>query len=449
MNSLDNKIKQRFADEALAPSPASQDALWAAIDGQMSGRKRAGILWWTGGIFIAALSFVAAWYFITPASAQQLGKQGAGQEWAMAEGYAAAYSTNHVQVETASTAVEASTVPTDTQTDKYVSPVELDVRATHTPAVNTHLSNSDQPLTPQGGFSAKNTQGSTTSLAIETSLSNAAILRSEIAGSFESENFTADLLPLQTRVPNAFETLSAKGLMSQAKPLNATMQRPWNLRIHSGPNWSSVRYDSGEANDYQQADMGWGTGIGIDVPLKNKLGWTAGLDYNTYYHQFDFERTWQDSVILEDQVIETHINAITGDTVEVVYGDLMAIRTNYRRVLHHNKYQVLSIPLGARFETGQGGWTVGCAFEAVLHLRLQAQGRGLNPEGVVTEYSNDAAPQSSVALGWQVRPYLGVQLAPEWRAEVALRYGGFSNTFEGGKTSTRLGGMSLGLVRQF
>jgi len=486
MNPLEKHLKDRLADATAPVSPAGQDALWAAVEGGLDGRHNRGAFWFVlGGLFSIALSIVAVWYLRAPADTDQLApaqtiasntfKRSAQNT---SSGYSAllnedvALPSGEAAFQTVSGERGGTTASNDLTTSMLsgvagMQPLDTPQLDAPVVQVNTTAPNAETapPHTPAAPV-VQTVATSEVDNTADASRTPDATLAPPIAP-LNSTNPTPQT-PAATRSAADRTSPSPLSLLPLLQPdwtptalgadLIATAQdveqpaKSWAIRAYGGGTWSKVRYTgegTSDFNVFQRPDWGWSVGAAFQLDMSPGQRLEVGLGVNEFYHRFDYELTTVGEVLVENQLIETQINGITGDTVALIYGNVLATRTEYRRVLHHNRQRTFSVPVEWQWVSTSGRFEAGLGLGAVLHLQLDAAGRTLNAEGEVVYYTGTDAPQTAVSVSPRLRPFVGVTLSPSWRLDVAVPVGLQWGRYEDWGTRTTLGGLQLGLTRRF
>ncbi|HRG64568.1 MAG TPA: hypothetical protein PLV12_02125 [Saprospiraceae bacterium] len=131
----------------------------------------------------------------------------------------------------------------------------------------------------------------------------------------------------------------------------------------------------------------------------------TGFEYQNLWTRFDYrlEKTFNGPI--SNQLVEIHINALTGDST-FIYADTMISIKETRTIRHYNQLQVISIPFMAEYEKRVGQWSVLLAGGVAAHFRQSASGRTLLGNEIIG-YNNDQPIHSSF-LGISIRSQLGM-----------------------------------------
>lgn len=139
--------------------------------------------------------------------------------------------------------------------------------------------------------------------------------------------------------------------------------------------------------------------------LGKNLQLQTGFEYQKLWTRFDYrlEKTYNGPIT--NQVVEIHINAITGDST-FIYADTMLSIKETRTIRHYNRLQVISIPLMAEYEKRVGKWSLLASAGVAAHFRQSASGRTLLGNDIVA-YDNNQPIHTSF-LGLSIRSQLGM-----------------------------------------
>ena len=131
----------------------------------------------------------------------------------------------------------------------------------------------------------------------------------------------------------------------------------------------------------------------------------TGFEYQNLWTRFDYRLEKTSNGPITNQLVEIHINAITGDST-FIYADTMLNVKETRTIRHYNQLQVISIPLMAEYEKRVGQWSVLASAGLAAHFRQSASGRTLLGNDIIG-YNNDQPIHSSF-LGISIRSQLGM-----------------------------------------
>jgi len=197
----------------------------------------------------------------------------------------------------------------------------------------------------------------------------------------------------------------------------------FEVGLTNGINTLHVKHKS---NDYSDlADLknttekqDWGTSHGINAGLLFKDRWllNSGIEYHQLWSKFDYEEVKQIQVLKQNQLLRVWVDAMTGDTLNVLYGDTLVNAISTRTVIHHNSYQRFSVPLEIGIQKNIEKMTYGIKAGAVFNFTNQQSGKTFDQFGEIVSFDeNDATTLlKSFDIGLRISPFVGYQLSENW-----------------------------------
>lgn len=201
-----------------------------------------------------------------------------------------------------------------------------------------------------------------------------------------------------------------------------------NVRIFASTTWSDFNYLDSEHNELSEFNhymMGdWSLGGGCMVEFSAfRQSWGVGLGWNEYIHRLDYEHEETSVTTASNQLISVEINAITGDTIQFSYASMDLNQTTLRRVIHHNRFQTISIPIEWQKSFLKNRFSYGLGVGILAQIRSYASGRCFEDNGLISYYGKDDLSTSNLYLLPTLRTYMSYQFAPTWRIDLSARLG--------------------------
>jgi len=223
---------------------------------------------------------------------------------------------------------------------------------------------------------------------------------------------------LQPTIQPILELYENEGLKPQK-----SQHFQWNVGLTGGINTLRFNHQSDNYNDLADlknttAKQDLGTSYSINTGLVFKYRWllNSGLEYHQLWSKFDYEEVQEIQVLKEGQLLQVWVDAVTGDTLNALYGDTLVNATSTRTVLHHNQFQRVSIPLEIGMQETNGKFIYGITAGTVFNFTHKQSGRTLNKSGEMVDFNeNDTtAPYKSFDIGLRASPLMGYQLSENW-----------------------------------
>ena len=202
----------------------------------------------------------------------------------------------------------------------------------------------------------------------------------------------------------------------------------FNVRIFASTTWSDFNYldsehsELSQFNSYIKGDWSLGAGCMVEFSALSQ-SWGVGLGWNEYIHRLDYEHEETSITTLQNQLISVDINAITGDTVQFSYGSVDITQTSLRRVIHHNRFHSISIPIEWQKSFLRNRFSCGIGVGVLAQIRSNASGRAFEEFGIISDYGNENVSSLKLYLLPTLRTYMSYQFAPTWNIDISSRFG--------------------------
>ena len=238
-----------------------------------------------------------------------------------------------------------------------------------------------------------------------------------------------DLLSLPKTDQNAIGFIQAK----ESKEISIKKNRNWNLELFTGSNFMTFDYKSNEnseladlKNTADKLHPGHQYGIGLGYQVNPKLEIQTGLSYQKYWSKLDHEFITEELIEKKNQVIKVWLDANTLDTINQLRVDTVTTLKNTRKVIHHNRYEKLSIPLvlGYRIKMKQFSYVL--SFGPSFNFYHKQEGRHINIDGELSDFSNDQGPifkkfhlgiNTKIGIYYHWNPHLDLYASPQFNFE--------------------------------
>jgi hypothetical protein len=236
--------------------------------------------------------------------------------------------------------------------------------------------------------------------------------------------------PLIFRFPKNNEPFEA--VLNDYATQERSISRNFGIRAFGGLTLSDFQYNSEELetfSDYFHAGSSAGGGIAVDFNFKNQQ-WSVGLGWLDYAQRLEFEQTWQTEFVDPTGLISIDVDPISGDTLAMETGPVMATASHHRHFRNYNHVNALVIPFEWRKEWLIARWTLGGGLGGQLLLRTGARGHSFANEDAmnaevldVVAFDEANLPHSRIAWSPFTRLYVGYQFQPEWRLDASVALG--------------------------
>lgn len=230
------------------------------------------------------------------------------------------------------------------------------------------------------------------------------------------------LEPLPLRGPE-WDALPLAQLLPMGGAIHA--EAPFALRAYGGPTLSHFSLKGehpAELSGHFHTEFSAGGGVALDVRRWGQ-SFSLGLAWYDYVHLLDYVETTTQDYLDPEGIQAIEINALTGDTVAILYGDVQGLATQRRHVRSFNRFNAVVIPIEWRTSRALGRWHGGLGLGVQLLVRSGGRGHSLNEEGLVVAYADGDLPKSR--LNWTPTGglFAGYQVAPEWRLDLSVGAG--------------------------
>ena len=487
MKNWEDLLRNRLSSFQEQGTPGQEEALWNAIESQITGPSAAPAVWkssmlWVGAATLVVGLAVTALYSTSEAlveseatatqSAQSSSDVIVNVEEPSAEMTITALEPSaDVPGEIRSTSSDPvatlETVASSSEKNAAVAP-QAEVQTVNRPstpdpsvasiAANRSAAPSEDSRLPNASWDSDNRTTSRTPTSPEKLAYSP--LESEKIAIALVENERPQLpavLPLPSRI--ASYALSESVMVWHDSTEQITPAAPFAIRVFGGPTASQFEFRGdaqADLNAYFHRNYGVGGGLMLEFERWSQ-SFAVGLVWNEFINHLDYtEHT--ETVVTTQGIQSIEINEITGDTVTVVFGDVDGISEQTRSVIHHNRYRAFAVPIEWQHHRIAGRWHMGVGLGALLQFRSDGHGKTINPEGLVVTYQDGDLTTSRIQWMTTGRVFAGYQFGPEWRVDLSLGAG--VQRFNNGTSATssdipswegRLvnGQLQLGITRFF
>ena len=487
MKNWEDLLRNRLSSFQEQGTPGQEEALWNAIESQITGPSAAPAVWkssmlWVGAATLVVGLAVTALY----STSEALVESEATATQSAQSSSDVTVNTEEPSAEMTITALEPSadvpgeirstssdpvatleTVASSSEKNAAVAP-QAEVQTVNRPstsdpsvasiAANRNAAPSEDSRLPNASWDSDNRTTSRTPTSPEKLAYSP--LESEKIAIALVENERPQLpavLPLPSRI--ASYALSESVMVWHDSTEQITPAAPFAIRVFGGPTASQFEFRGdaqADLNAYFHRNYGVGGGLMLEFERWSQ-SFAVGLVWNEFINHLDYtEHT--ETVVTTQGIQSIEINEITGDTVAVVLGDVDGISEQTRSVIHHNRYRAFAVPIEWQHHRIAGRWHMGVGLGALLQFRSDSHGKMINPEGLVVTYQDGDLTTSRIQWMTTGRVFAGYQFGPEWRVDLSLGAG--VQRFNNGTSATssdipswegRLvnGQLQLGITRFF
>ena len=487
MKNWEDLLRNRLSSFQEKGTPGQEEALWNAIESQITGPSAAPAVWknpmlWVGAATLVVGLAVTALY----SASETLVESEATATQSAQSSSDVTVNTEEPSAEMTITALEPSadvpgeirstssdpvatleTVASSSEKNAAVAP-QAEVQTVNRPstsdpsvasiAANRNAAPSEDSRLPNASWDSDNRTTSRTPTSPEKLAYSP--LESEKIAIALVENERPQLpavLPLPSRI--ASYALSESVMVWHDSTEQITPAAPFAIRVFGGPTASQFEFRGdaqADLNAYFHRNYGVGGGLMLEFERWSQ-SFAVGLVWNEFINHLDYtEHT--ETVVTTQGIQSIEINEITGDTVAVVLGDVDGISEQTRSVIHHNRYRAFAVPIEWQHHRIAGRWHMGVGLGALLQFRSDGHGKTINPEGLVVTYQDGDLTTSRIQWMTTGRVFAGYQFGPEWRVDLSLGAG--VQRFNNGTSATssdipswegRLvnGQLQLGITRFF
>lgn len=245
-------------------------------------------------------------------------------------------------------------------------------------------------------------------------------------GLSEADGAMAVISPLR-RLPAQLDRAKAREEPALCMGVTASNSPPrhFALRAFGGVTLSNFHYLNDELamfSDYFHTASSAGGGLALDFDFKNQQ-WSLGLGWSDYAQRMEFEHSWQTEFVEPDAILSVELDPITGDTLSVETGPVLATVTHHRHVRDFNHWNAVVIPAEWRKQWLISRWTLGMGLGGQFLVRTGAHGQSFIAEGTVGTFADADLSRWRISLSPTARCYAGYQFQPEWRLDVSVAAG--------------------------
>lgn len=230
----------------------------------------------------------------------------------------------------------------------------------------------------------------------------------------------------------------------------------WEISFWGGINSTDLHYNSDLLPDLalvkssaESSQMGMGSGLGLSQVYKNTYAISTGIEYHQSWSKFDYMKIDSTDVFKENQLVKVWVNSMTGDTIHRAYDDVFANRVTTLKVIHHNKYQRLTIPLQFGLQKRTQKFVYGLSVGATFNFTISQSGKTLDSSANIVEFENDS-PVSTYrpfGIGLRISPLVGFRISekmtlniqPQWNWTARSQFDGSDITLHAQQLNLNLG----------
>jgi hypothetical protein len=209
-----------------------------------------------------------------------------------------------------------------------------------------------------------------------------------------------------------------------------------------------------DLNEFTKSIPGYSTSLLASWSSDKGLRLNVGIEYARLRSKFDYSNQEEIQYLDEDRLITFELDEGTGDTINAVYQDTWLDAIETRTIVHHNEFDLLSIPLSIGYERDFG--RIGLGIDAGLSYGffLNQKGRSIDSEGAIAAFDSNAGtktPFKASLLSYSLTPIIDYRLSDALSIRLAPQVRVLPNSdsdFHGAGQSAMLLRLSGGIVYQ-
>jgi|GEM_PF-3965779 len=188
----------------------------------------------------------------------------------------------------------------------------------------------------------------------------------------------------------------------------ANRESRWSLGLGAGANtWS---FGNAAAFEDIQSQVGYNVGGRIKYDISEAVFVSVGLSYARLHAKLESSLTETEARIVEDTIIGHSINSING-SVSDIRGDATVVDTITREVVHHNTYNVMSVPVIVGYKKQIGNWNLGLGAGPQLDILISYAGKYRQADEFILYSDTETTLDSSLGLSLVLEAYIQKELA--------------------------------------
>ena len=182
-----------------------------------------------------------------------------------------------------------------------------------------------------------------------------------------------------------------------------------------------------ELTEAHTNEVGYSASLRLSWLIKEKYSVGTGVDFDHIRSKFqtikDLDTTvWQDGYL-------THfdMDPISGDTINQVYETVLLRANKKRSVLHHNRFQLISIPLEIGFQQQKGKFGFGLNLGIRSDFFIGQKGKIFNSNGEIQNFNNNRSgdlPFKKFSISYHLNPFVDYKISKniKFRLSPVVRY---------------------------
>lgn len=215
----------------------------------------------------------------------------------------------------------------------------------------------------------------------------------------------------------------------------------FQFALLSGTNLSFVNYKKGntdgsflnELNSSTFEKPGWSNSFRISWIKDNRFSINSGIDHDLVRLKFSTIKETMTTVTDDQYLVRFGVDPISRDTINHEYESVELDALSKRTVVHHNRFNIISIPFEIGFQNKKGRFGYGINLGLSTNFFISQEGKTLNEFGeifIINDEVSDQLPFKKFFIAYQLNPFIDYQLSSQikLRLNPVLKYQTLGNS---------------------
>ncbi len=177
-------------------------------------------------------------------------------------------------------------------------------------------------------------------------------------------------------------------------------------------------------NATTKLDAGGSFGIQTTIVFNNRWLLKSGIEYHQLWSTLDYSEMKPIQILKKNELVKIAVDAETGNVINRFYKDTLVNATSTRTVLHHNKFEQISVPFEVGVQQNRNLLNYSITVGTVFNFIKNQTGKTIDADGEIIVFSknDDEALFKPFSVGLRISPLLGYQfsenlsltLLPKW-----------------------------------
>ena len=249
-------------------------------------------------------------------------------------------------------------------------------------------------------------------------------------------------------------------LVKDKKIIKPKTSSYFEIAAYTGVNTLFLDYKKGnsdgsllnELSNSNSSQIGWSNAFRISWISNEKFSITSGIDHDLIRLKFSAIKETETTVTDNNYLVKFGIDPQSGDTINQEYVTRDRDALLKRRVVHHNRFNLISIPLEFGFQKQKGKLGYGIKLGASASFFINQKGKTFNQAKdiyIIDNTIKEQLPFKKFFIAYQLNPFVDYSLSKKLKVRLSpvFKYQAFGkSSLYGLDQSAMFIGLNGGLV---